>query len=320
MTKWFSCLIMPVRCLIKIVVSRCMSLCRYFIFLVSFLLVFPITVCGHAYERLEPHHALIDSLLQAYQLPLHYAYLPLLQTNCDVLHSSDYSGGAWGLGAAAARHYGLQIRPGYDERHDMRRSTEAAVYYLSDLYRHYAGDSEKTLTQFMRCASTSHSKNDFSADFLLRRLAEAHPEERVVMDSTVLREITIEKSVPMREFCRLMHIDSVELMSCNPSLRPKVRLLHAASHIYLPIAHEVAFESISDTLYTYAIAEQESSVTVPTEAPKPEPDYIIYRVRAGDTLGHIAMRYHVGVSHLKRWNHLRSDLLQIGQRLKIYKR
>lgn len=74
-----------------------------------------------------------------------------------------------------------------------------------------------------------------------------------------------------------------------------------------------------DSLYATAITRKEIQVTVPSTAPKPEPTYVVYRVKSGDTLGHIALRYHVGVSQLKRWNRLHTDMLQIGQRLKIYR-
>lgn len=43
----------------------------------------------------------------------------------------------------------------------------------------------------------------------------------------------------------------------------------------------------------------------------------IYKVKSGDTLGHIAQRYHTSVSAIKRLNHLRSDNINVGQVLKI---
>ena len=43
----------------------------------------------------------------------------------------------------------------------------------------------------------------------------------------------------------------------------------------------------------------------------------VYRVRKGDTLGAIARRNHTSVAKIKRLNGLRSDRLQIGQRLKL---
>ena len=44
----------------------------------------------------------------------------------------------------------------------------------------------------------------------------------------------------------------------------------------------------------------------------------VYTVRSGDTLSHIARRYHVSVKQLRTWNHLRSDRLSIGQKIYIY--
>lgn len=50
------------------------------------------------------------------------------------------------------------------------------------------------------------------------------------------------------------------------------------------------------------------------------PAMIIYRVRRGDTVGGIAARYHVSIRNVRLWNHLRSNLIRIGQRLRIYTR
>ena len=44
----------------------------------------------------------------------------------------------------------------------------------------------------------------------------------------------------------------------------------------------------------------------------------VYVVKKGDTLGHIARKYHVTVSQIMRWNNLKSaHKLRIGQRLRI---
>ena len=53
------------------------------------------------------------------------------------------------------------------------------------------------------------------------------------------------------------------------------------------------------------------------EKPK-EPQYIVYTVKSGDTLGKIAQKYHVKVSDIKKWNNLKSDTIKINQKLKIY--
>ena len=48
------------------------------------------------------------------------------------------------------------------------------------------------------------------------------------------------------------------------------------------------------------------------------PNYVVYKVRRGDSLGKIARKYRTSVSKLKQWNSLRSTTIQPGQRLKIY--
>ncbi|MCB0510305.1 MAG: LysM peptidoglycan-binding domain-containing protein, partial [Bacteroidetes bacterium] len=48
------------------------------------------------------------------------------------------------------------------------------------------------------------------------------------------------------------------------------------------------------------------------------PTYTVYKVKSGDTLGHIGARYGVGVSQIKKWNSLKSDALKIGQKLILY--
>ncbi|MBO5961265.1 MAG: LysM peptidoglycan-binding domain-containing protein [Paludibacteraceae bacterium] len=287
----------------------------------SILVVFSTSLFAQnfAYDRWSSYRIYIEELLKQHQLPLHYAYLPLLQTNCDTHHRNPYGSGAWALSVAAARHYGLHILPGYDERHDMKLSCKAAIAYLADLYKHHHGDSDKVLAQFMQCTPKSVTANEISTDFLLRRLQEGCPADMVHTDSGATHTITLEKSIYMQDFCRWVEIDSLALMAYNPSILPKAKYLHSTTQIHLPDTHINQWESAKDTLYACATENKKSHVSIPTTPPKPEPTYIVYRVRSGDTLGHIAMRYHVTVSQLKRWNRLHSDMLQIDQRLKIYR-
>lgn len=58
------------------------------------------------------------------------------------------------------------------------------------------------------------------------------------------------------------------------------------------------------------------AVTVPTPV-STEPEYDIYEVQKGATLSVIAKAYEVSVQDIKKANNLKSDMLQIGQKLKI---
>jgi len=50
-----------------------------------------------------------------------------------------------------------------------------------------------------------------------------------------------------------------------------------------------------------------------------QPKVIYHKVKKGDTLSSISRKYHVSVSNIKKWNRLKSDLIKIDQRIKIYR-
>ena len=64
------------------------------------------------------------------------------------------------------------------------------------------------------------------------------------------------------------------------------------------------------------LAATPAPVTVPTPVAT-APEYDIYEVQKGATLSVIATAYGVTVQDIKKANNLKSDMLQIGQKLKI---
>lgn len=274
------------------------------------------------YSPYMPYDSLISHELELYGLPSNFRFIPLLLTECNERFSNEYAAGPWALSAAAAHHYGLLMTPGYDERHDMRSSTLAAAAYLADLYALNDCDAERTLRQFTKCATKRiYYNQDVSIVFLLNRMEVGFKNYLALTHDTLPSRtaINLRKTVKIGEFCRLLEIDSTALVANNPCIRPKSHLLYKDSRIYIPSSKNEVFNATADSLYAHAIDESKTSrIVLPTERPAPLPKYIVYRVKSGDTLGHIALRYGVGVSQIKRWNKLRSDMLQIGQRLKIY--
>jgi LysM repeat protein len=63
-------------------------------------------------------------------------------------------------------------------------------------------------------------------------------------------------------------------------------------------------------------------LTTKAEAPESQPGQhvaaITYRVKQGDTLSTIAQLYDTSVAKIKSWNHLTSNNVKTGARLKIY--
>jgi LysM repeat protein len=102
------------------------------------------------------------------------------------------------------------------------------------------------------------------------------------------------------------------------------------SHVFVPIlSKDSLFYSAFDTLNNDGIQAllktrvelkpefvENQSPLIPPKVIKP---LKIYSVRSGDTLSAIARKYRVTVKQLKTWNRLKSDNLQIGQKLVIKK-
>ncbi len=81
-------------------------------------------------------------------------------------------------------------------------------------------------------------------------------------------------------------------------------------------------EITSDSLKNVGVVSSESNNPAQNSLStslQPQPKLIYYKVKSGDTLSKIAKKYHVYVSQLKKWNHLKSDFIREGQKLKIYK-
>lgn len=80
----------------------------------------------------------------------------------------------------------------------------------------------------------------------------------------------------------------------------------------------------SDLIFVGQTLKVRFTTSIPEPAPKPvetpekpSTSASTYRVKAGDTLSHIAQRYKMSVSELKSRNNLKSDLIFIGQTLKV---
>jgi len=80
-------------------------------------------------------------------------------------------------------------------------------------------------------------------------------------------------------------------------------------------AHEAQLKAINSKLDKLA-SMPPPTVTVPTPV-STEAEYDIYEVQKGATLSVIAKAYEVTVQDIKKANNLKSDMLQVGQKLKI---
>ncbi|MDQ6636106.1 MAG: lytic transglycosylase domain-containing protein [Gemmatimonadota bacterium] len=86
-------------------------------------------------ERMDKYAAMINTKLDARQMPRELAYLALIESNFNPTARSRVSAvGMWQFMSATARQFGLTARGGVDERKNPAKSTDAALTYLSQLH------------------------------------------------------------------------------------------------------------------------------------------------------------------------------------------
>lgn len=86
-------------------------------------------------QRAASFFPVIEPILAQYQIPLDFKYLPLVESALTGFAVSPKGAvGYWQFMPATARELGLVVRPGYDERRNLVKSTQAACRYLRYLH------------------------------------------------------------------------------------------------------------------------------------------------------------------------------------------
>lgn len=301
---------------------------------ISLLLLIVVTaVRAYNFAEFAKYDSVWSSLIIEKGLPIQYKYFPLLLTDMDEHFQNQYAAGMWALSVPVAHHYGLRITADYDERYNIILSTKAAVDYLKDLSVCYPGNYQKVQKTYANMsnqftdsairysAQTPNIKISIMLGYMETMYKEDKKQIYVAADSLGILpfEIEVENNIKISDFCSQLQLEENDFLKQNPAIKPTATILRTGYRVYVPQEKSESYIQQKEKLYAQAQVVEVAKVTQPTVAPPPPPPFVVYRVKSGDTLGHIAVNYHVSVSQIKKWNGLRSDMLQIGQKIKIYK-
>ena len=284
-----------------------------------------------------------------YGLPLELKYMAIVESMLNpVARSRAGACGMWQFMYSTARSYGLEINSYVDERYDVEKSVDAAARYLRDAYRIF-GDWTLAISSY-NCGAGNVSKairraggaRDFWSiyPFLPRETRGYVPAFVGAMYAMtyyneygiVPQNVGMPAKVDTFEIRRNLHFDQISAVVGVPeqdleNLNPQYLhdIIPGSSHTYilkLPYTWTGAFvEADRDSLYSYnADKLMNSRIQKEVADAVKNNGRIAYRVRSGDYLGKIAIRYGVTVSQIKSWNNLRSSNIRVGQLLYIYAR
>jgi membrane-bound lytic murein transglycosylase D len=153
-----------------------------------------------------------------------------------------------------------------------------------------------------------------TVDIVRAHLAEADPAELAPLNWH-----TVRKGETLLSIAKKLKVSRTDLAEANYlSVRAK---LDMGQRLVIPRAPALLATRPEIPPPTADTAEEPVVVAVSTSAPQestPQAASVTYRVRRGDTLSSIARLYRTTVASLKAWNRLRSNSIQVGQRLTIF--
>ena len=252
--------------------------------------------------------------------------------------------GMWQFMYGTARVYKLEMNSFVDERVDPFRSAEAAAQYLKDAYKIF-GDWNLAIASYncgagnvnkaIRRAGGSRAFWDIypylpretrgyvpafvGALYTLKYYNEHNIEPIYPELPAPVDTFKINKKLHFKQVTELTGIDLEELKSLNPQYTHGIVPGNDKEYILrIPLEYSNEYIDVEDTLYTHKEKEFFNPVLIKKIIDGADGERIIYKVKRGDVLGRIAMRYRVSVTQLKKWNNLRSNNIRIGQRLVIY--
>jgi LysM repeat protein len=152
-----------------------------------------------------------------------------------------------------------------------------------------------------------------TGDRLTAKLADASP-----ADFVTLKWYTAKSSDTLLTVGRKFGVSRADIAEAN-NLSVKSRL-HPGQSLIIPRQPAAILAVRADSPAPLAVASR--SVNSKAEAPAAQPGQhvaaVTYRVKQGDTLSSIAQLYDTTVAKIKSWNHLTSNTVKTGARLKIY--
>ncbi len=280
-------------------------------------------------ERSNPYLFYIIESLEARNMPLELALLPMIESAYDPLaYSRSHASGLWQFIPSTGRHFKLTQTHWYDARRDIMASTEAALTYLEYLNKMFDGDwllalaaynaGEGTVGRAIkrnidRGLPTDYWNLNLPAEtqaYVPKLLAVAQiinaPEAYGINLSPVANEpyftqIPLKQQMDISQLAQLAQVKEDHLLKLNPAYTQGITF-GGPKHLLVPTK--------SAELLAAKLAIMKPSDIVQWQQ---------YTVRGGDNLSAIANRHFVTTGLIKDINKLPNDNLRIGQVLNIPK-
>lgn len=297
----------------------------------------------------EYYFPMFEKELDNHNIPLELKYLSIVESALKPRAKSRVgASGLWQFMYPTGKMYGLDVTSYVDDRFDPIKSTEAASKYLSKLYQIFddwdlalaaynsgPGNVNKAIRRSGGYKNywnirpnlpreTAGYVPAFLATMYIFEYAEEHGFKKANPDFRYFETDTIhvKQMISLDQVSKLLELPLEELQFLNPAYKLDIIPYVEGKNYTLRLPRHAIGKFVSNEANIYAFVEEENN-----KAEKPLPQLVevqenrtTHKVKKGETLGVIARKYGVSISQLKQWNGLRSDRIQLGQTLKLFKK
>lgn len=289
---------------------------------------------------------LFDEYLDKYQLPLELKYLSVVESALNPLAvSTSGAVGLWQFKINSGKMFDLEVNSYVDDRMDPDKSTEAACKYLLYLYRifndwHLALAAYNTGPGAVRNAiQRSGGETNFwklyphlpevaqnyvsafiAAAYIMNNYADhgIEPAEPIVnyMETDT---VAVRKPLSLRVVSQRLNIGIDLLRFLNPTFRRDY--VPAGERIYylrLPSELTKSFIGQEESLYAQPESKKSYHDVVQNAGSTKNKVKIFHRVRSGEYLHKISMKYGCTTDDLIAWNPNSGTELSVGQILTVW--
>lgn len=289
---------------------------------------------------------LFEEALSKEGLPLELKYLPIIESALNTTAKSRAgAAGLWQFMPATGKLYGLEINTLVDERYDPLKATNAAVKFLKDMYQVY-GDWSLVIAAYNcgpgnvnKAIRRSNGSKDYweiypflpketrgyvpafiGATYIMNFYDKHNICPSEITMPLLVDTVKVDKMLHFKQVSEVLDIPIEEIRLLNPQFKKDI--IPGGNKPYslrLPLQNLTAFIDAEDTIFQYKADELFTHRKVKEIVDADAGAGQVHKVRSGENLGAIALKYGTSVSKIKSLNNLRTDKLSIGQTLVIRK-
>ena len=290
---------------------------------------------------------MFEEYLAKYNLPLELKYLAMVESALNPTAGSKAGAkGLWQFMLATGKDYGLRVTSLLDERYDPMKETEAACQYLQSLYARYGdwflvlaaynsgpGNVNKAIIKaggvknywaiwpYLPAETRGYVPAFIAVTYVMNYAPEhnlypANPGLLLHGTDTVM----VNQRVGFDQINECVGVSMEDLTFFNPQYTKRIipATKESPCALRLPMKYTLRFVQLEDSIYSYVSHNQKVQEVVEQKVERVSESFV-HVVKKGESLGSIARKHHVTVSNLKKWNRLKRETIQVGQKLTIYR-